>query len=142
MEDQNWEKKILASTPDIAMAVDEDGKILFISKTVAGFSADQVVGTSVDNYVPPGYHDAYKAALKEVFEKRQTTEFVVSGVGANGTTAWYLTRIAPIVTDDVVEGASMISTDITKRMLVDDDLKAAKKEVDRLNELLKQKDQG
>lgn len=79
--------------------------------------------------------------MKNVFESAKNTEFIVTGAGPNNTTSWYLTRIGPIKTGEQVEGAAIISTDITQRMLVDEDLKVAKKEVDRLQNLLNQKDQ-
>ena len=135
MEEQgskNWEKALLSGTPDIAMVADLAGNILYINHVLPGFTLEKVIGSNISNYIPPGYEVAYKEALSEVFEKGTSKEFVVTGAGPDNTTAWYLTRIGAIKNGEVVEAAAVISTDITQRMLVDDDLKACKLEVERL----------
>jgi PAS domain S-box-containing protein len=141
MEEKNWEKLLLTYTTDIAMVLNKEGNILYINHVLPGFTLEKVIGSSVNNYIPPGYVEAYKEALKEVFTNSGTKEFVVTGAGTNNTTAWYLTRMSPIKEGDQVIGASLMTTDITQRMLVDEDLKTAKKEVDRLQNLLNQQSQ-
>ena len=137
MEEKNWEKLALAGSPDIVMVVDREAKILYINHVLPGFTLDKVLGTSINNYIPPAYHEAYQEALNAVFAG-QTKEFIVTGAGADGATAWYLTRIGPVLENAQVIAASVVSTDITARMDSDDDLKAAKIEVNRLQALVKE----
>jgi PAS domain S-box-containing protein len=137
MEEKNWEKLALTGSPDIVIVVDQEGSILYINHVLPGFTLDKVIGTSVNNYIPPAYHEAYKEALAEVF-KGQTKEFIVTGAGADGKTAWYLTRIGPISENGQTIAATVVSTDITARMDSDDDLKAAKLEVERLSTQVKE----
>lgn len=137
MEEKNWEKLALSGSPDIVIVVDKDGNILYINHVLPGFTLDKVIGSSVNNYIPPAYHQAYKEALAAVFSG-QTKEFLVTGAGADGATAWYLTRIGPVMENGQVVAATVVSTDITARMDSDDDLKAAKHEVARLTEQVKE----
>ncbi|MDP2671175.1 MAG: PAS domain-containing protein [bacterium] len=141
MDEKNWQESVLASIPDIAMVVNKDGNILYINHILPQFTREEVIGSSVNNYIPSAYHETYKEALKEVFGSSASKDFIVTGAGPNNSTSWYLTRIGPIKSGETVEAAAIISTDITPRMMIDDDLKAAKAEVDRLqtqlNELQK-----
>lgn len=132
MESKNWEKLALAGSPDIFIVVDKDAKILYINHVLPGFTYDKVIGSSVNNYIPPAYHEAYKEALVSVFTG-ETKEFIVTGAGAAGGTSWYLTRMGPIQENGQIIAATVVSTDITARMDSDDDLKAAKLEVTRLS---------
>ncbi len=137
MEEKNWEKLALSGSPDIIMVVNPEGNILYINHVLPGFTLDKVLGTSINNYIPPSYHEAYKEALGVVLGG-QTKEFIVTGAGADGGTAWYLTRIGPVMENGQAIAATVVSTDITARMDSDDDLKAAKIEVSRLAALVKE----
>lgn len=133
MKEKNWEKLALSGSPDIIMVVDQTGNILYINHVIPGFTLDKVIGSSINNYIPPAYHSAYQEALTAVFAG-QIKEFIVTGSGPQGSTSWYLTRIGPVRENNQIIAASVVSTDITERMNSDEDLKAAKLEVERLQE--------
>lgn len=128
-----WWRSILANIPDIVMTIDREGKILFINHTVPGFSVEKVIGTTVFNYIPQGYHETQRQAIERVFRIGEKVEFEITGAGPDGSSAWYLSQLFPIRGESgSIDAATLISTDITKRKITEDQLAALKKEIEQL----------
>ncbi len=132
-EENLWWKAILANIPDLVMTVDREGKILFINRTLPGFTIDKVIGTTVYNYIPTGYHENEKQALERVFRTGETVDFEIAGAGADGSAAWYQSHLAPIKgPTGSIDAATLVSIDITKRKIAEDEITKLKAEVDQL----------
>lgn len=132
-EENKWWRSILANITDIVMTIDREGKILFINHTIPGFSADKVIGTTVYNYIPAGYHENQRQAIDRVFRLGEKVEFEIAGAGPDGSSAWYLSQLIPIHGESgSVDAATSISTDITKRKIMEDELTSLRKEIEQL----------
>lgn len=132
-EENKWWRSILANIPEIVMTVDREGKILFINHTIPGFAVEKVIGTTVYNYIPQGYHETQRQALDRVFRIGEKVEFEIAGAGPDNSSAWYLSQLVPIRGESGgVDAATLISTDITKHKMIEDELSRLKKEIEQL----------
>jgi PAS domain S-box-containing protein len=112
--EERW-RSLVANVPSIVLTVDRDWRIQSINRIVPGLSADEIIGTHVNEYVAPEGRDTVKRALEGVFATGLPTEYQVQAVGADRTMAWYETRVGPIVSGGKVVGATLMATDITVR---------------------------
>ena len=53
-EARRW---IVDTLPSFVLLLDREHRLLFLNRVVAGFTVDQVIGTSAFMYVPPEYHE-------------------------------------------------------------------------------------
>ena len=103
---------LVENSPDMIMTLDRDATILFINYTLPHLSVEQVVGTSVLQYVEAADQPRYQRALAEVLQRGSSRSLELAAEGPT----WWLTRLIPIKTDgDDVEAVLVIATDITER---------------------------
>lgn len=132
-EENLWWRSILSNVPDMVMTVDREGKILYINHTVPGFTIEKVIGTTVYNYVPSGYHENEKQALERVFRTGEMVDFEIAGAGPDGSAAWYQSHLAPIKgPTGSVDAVTLVTSDITKRKISEDEIAKLKAEVEQL----------
>lgn len=67
MNQEGWEKKIIESVTDIAMVADQMGKILYINHVLPGFNLESVIGSSIDNYIPPRLSRSLQGSFEKCF---------------------------------------------------------------------------
>jgi len=113
--EHKW-RSLVENIPDIIFTVDVEGNIRSVDRTVPGLKKEGGVGKNVYTEVAPQHREALRKAVASVFETGQTASLEVLSVGAEGPeTAWYLTRIVPMVRDGRIECLEFINTDITER---------------------------
>ncbi|HMJ10222.1 MAG TPA: PAS domain S-box protein [Polyangiaceae bacterium] len=109
-------RSILLTAPDVIMAVDRAGKILFINRTLPPLTPARVVGTICFDYVPVEARPRVEAALEKVFSTRTLDEYEIAGPpGPDGVRRWASVRAGPMVEDDEVVAAILCATDVTAR---------------------------
>ncbi len=116
-ETERW-RLMVESAPDFILLVDADGRLHYVSRTVAGIRREEAVGRTLFDYAPREYHPAVREALRRVFDGGETAEFESVGPGPDGTKAYYQCRVAPVSRQGVVVGATLVATDITDRRRV------------------------
>jgi PAS domain S-box-containing protein len=105
------------------MTVDADGTILFINRTVPGLAVESVIGTSLNDYLPPEHRDKQRRALERVFETSEPQSYEIAGTGPHGSTSWYFSRIGPVARGDKVVAAILITTDVTEERRAEEALR-------------------
>ena len=108
-------RSLAANAPDIIINVDRAGKILFINRTVAGFTVEGTIGKSIYDFTAPENHEVIKGTIEKVFSTGEMAAYETGGAGAEGRMVWYSTRVGPIKSDGGVVSAILVSTDITER---------------------------
>ena len=117
-------RSILQTAPDVIMAVDRVGTILFINRTLPPLSPEKVVGTNCFDYVPPEARARIEAALEHVFTTRSLDEYETRGPpDPNGVRVWSSVRAGPWVEGDRVIAAILCATDVTARRLDEERLR-------------------
>lgn len=108
-------KALVTHAPDVILTVDLDGTIRFVNRVVPGLSVEQVIGSSVDRYTPAEHAAALHAAIDNVARTGHPESLELEGTGPDGTSAWYSSRIGPVLRDDAVVAVTIITSDITER---------------------------
>jgi PAS domain S-box-containing protein len=108
-------KALVTHAPDVILTVDLDGTIRFVNRVVPGLSVEQVIGSSVDRYTPPEHAPALHAAIDNVARTGNPESLELAGTGPDGSSAWYSSRIGPVLRDDAVVAVTIITSDITER---------------------------
>ena len=122
-ESQERWRSLVKNAPDLIFTSNCDGKLLFINRTVPGLTVEQVIGTSVYDYIPPEYQDRLRQSFKRVFQTGEPAYYETAGVGANGTTSWYSSRVGPLQQDGQVVAVMVICTEITDRKQAEEELR-------------------
>ncbi len=120
--EEKW-RSLVENAPNMIMNVDPEGKIQFINRTVPGFTVDEIIGTTVYNYIPPDYHQTIREKIEEVFKTGKSTYYELKGSGAHGKEAWYITHIGPIRHNDRIVAVTLITADITDRRIAEEELR-------------------
>lgn len=110
---EGW-RSLVENVPDIILTVDRSGKILFINRTVSGFTVEDTIGRSVYDYIPPEHHGLTRMSIAKVFQTGDIVSFETAAAGPGGIMSWYSTRLGPIKDGDEVIAVMQISTDITE----------------------------
>jgi PAS domain S-box-containing protein len=113
-ESQVFLRAVLGAVPSLIMTVSPDGRILFVNRTVEGYTREDAIGASIFDFLEPGYHDAVSRALERAYTTREVTDFEAEGAGANGVISFYKTRVAPIEYAGEVKALALVSADITE----------------------------
>jgi two-component system, cell cycle sensor histidine kinase and response regulator CckA len=106
-------RTLLQNAPDFITRITVDGKFLYLNRLAPGFTLDQVLGTSVDAYVPPQYHEQARAAMQAACLTRTVQQYATVGQISAQRMGHYLTRVSPIVEDGAVTSLVMTATDVT-----------------------------
>ena len=109
-------RSIFATVPDYIFNLDRDGKITFVNRAIRGSSVDELIGTSIYDYVPLEYHPAYRQALTDVLDRGELVELETAVAAADSdATIWCLHRIGSMTKGAQIIGFTIVSIDITER---------------------------
>lgn len=104
---------MLRSAPDLISRVTVDGKFLYANHLSPGFRMEDVIGTSAEQYIPEGFRETAREAMRLARETRAVQQFATLGPRSADALGHYLTRVGPVVEDDEVTSLVMIATDVT-----------------------------
>lgn len=112
---------VTENTPETILQVDRNKSIVFVNYLVPGLSRDQVIGSSIYNWVPADQHPVLDATFASAFERGESGEYESLGPGPNGESCVYEVRVRPVVVNGVVESAIYTATDITLKKRVEEE---------------------
>ena len=104
---------MLESAPDFITRLSVDGKLLYLNRLAPGFEMKDVIGTSVDNYVPPEFRERAWQAMARARETGTVQQYETIGRTGVDTIGHYLTRVSPVLENGVVTSMVLIATDVT-----------------------------
>ena len=81
--------------PDVVFIIDPDGKILYVNRPLPGVGQDDVLGTSVYEYILPNHHSTVRAGVERVFSSGSPDGFEVLGMAHQSSNEWYDCRVVP-----------------------------------------------
>jgi PAS domain S-box-containing protein len=120
--EEKW-RSIITRAPVIITVVDQKGKILFINKSRPPRKPPDIEGTGAGDYLTPGNGSALDNALYRVIGTGETMRFE-SSVPLGGTlTEWLSHQISPILWNGTQEAALIVSTVITERKWLEQNLR-------------------
>lgn len=99
--------------PDVVFIVGADGQILFVNRAMGGVNPDEVIGSSVFDWVFPEQHALVRERLRLVFETAEPQGHELAGFYPHSPDSWYECRLAPNLRDGAVVSATIVARDIT-----------------------------
>jgi PAS domain S-box-containing protein len=108
-------KALLTHAPDVILAVDRQGKILFVNRVVSGLTVDAVIGTNIGDYTTPEYARSLLNAVDRVFHSGEAQSLDLQGRGPDDGIAWYSSHMGPVRRGDAIVAVTIVTSDITER---------------------------
>jgi PAS domain S-box-containing protein len=116
-------RTVTENAPDTILQVNRQGLIQFISRPVPGLTREQVIGSSVYQWVPPEQYPILARTLEAVFTTGQRQEYESLGPGPHGESRTYHVRVMPVMLDGQADSAIYIATDIAERIHAEEALR-------------------
>ena len=112
-----------AESPDVVFIVDGEGTILYVNRSLPEVPQDDVLGTSIYDYVLPDHHINVRAGNERVFASGMPGGYEVLGMSGKRSEAWYDCRVVPTKRGGKVVSATIIARDVTIRKRVEENLR-------------------
>jgi len=113
LEEHGTFRSLVESSPDFVAIVDRHHRHRYISHVFPGFSVDEVLGTTVYEYLEPEYHAPTRASIDSVLDTGRLAELTTRGKGPDGGVLWYKTVFSPLRDGDEIIGVVLRASDVT-----------------------------
>jgi PAS domain S-box-containing protein len=120
--EEKW-RSIITRAPVIISVVDPKGKFLFINKSRPPGRPLDLVGTYAGDYLAPGLDTVLENALYRVFSTGEIMRFESQVPLGETLTEWLSHQISPIRWNGISEAALVVSTVITERKWLEQNLR-------------------
>ncbi|MGH7280404.1 MAG: PAS domain S-box protein, partial [Polyangiaceae bacterium] len=108
-------RSVLESAPNMIMTADRAGTILFINRVVQPNTLDQVIGTSIYDYVPPHDVARVRERIEHVLSTGEVTAYEVRSPATYGSRTFSV-HAGPVRSHDVIVGVTLVTWDVTERV--------------------------
>lgn len=127
--EKQW-RQLLKAIPNIVLKINRDLKVSYINQVAEGFSMDDVLGSSIFNFIPPEEHENVKQIYDEIFRTGKKMRYEIMGYDLEQQVRWYRST-ADILNHEAEEKEIIIVTDdITDRKNVEIELKISEERFD------------
>ncbi len=107
-------RSLTDNVPAYVVQLGREGIILFTNRTYEGISMDEVVGTSIFEWLPEEQIPVVKSAIAKVIDSADIQTIEYTAQNPQGEMIWYSARIGPIITDGQVSNVIFVIQDISK----------------------------
>jgi two-component system, cell cycle sensor histidine kinase and response regulator CckA len=104
---------LLENAPDFISRITVDGKFLYVNRVAPGFERSQVLGQSIESFVPPEYQERMHQAMRAACATGETQEYATLGPQSSDQLGHFLTRVSPVTENGVISSLLMIATNVT-----------------------------
>jgi len=121
-------RSLVEHAPDSIAIVDREHRVLFANhETFDPNARSSPVGFTAEDLVAPEFAERVRAGVEHVFEKGEPVGYdILVPVEGRGQ-VWYSSRVGPIVEDGRVDRVIVVSTDISTRRSLEEQLLQAQK---------------
>jgi PAS domain S-box-containing protein len=124
------------NVPDFILEINAKGEILLINKVLPEHNIEEVIGSSVYEYVPDHQHGALRIAIEIAMDTREMHQYEIPTF-TGGRTTWWTNRIVPLVHNDTIVTMLIIATNVTSLKEKEQELQVQNLELKKLNRELK-----
>ena len=126
---QEW----LESLPGFMLSVVRDGTIRFINRTIPPLTVDDVVGSSIYDYLSPARREDIERFLKRAFVEGEGVDFEIQSHDPDGIARTYDCRLGPFKHDGEVVSVMIIARDVTELREMEDLARKRQNELEHLS---------
>ncbi|MGB9439959.1 MAG: PAS domain S-box protein [Desulfobacterales bacterium] len=112
-ESEELWRSLIATAPDMIIAVDQKGIIRFINQNISKLPREKAIGKSMYHFLPTQYRDLAQDCIESVFRTGEPERFEVR-MGSERKPKWYTYRIGALRLDRKVIAATIISSNTTE----------------------------
>jgi two-component system cell cycle sensor histidine kinase/response regulator CckA len=112
VNDERW-RSLLDSAPDYIIEFDRNYRILYINRILPQLKMEDVLRSSLLDYVAPERRESQKKLYDEFFTDGRQKSYESTSLGPHGKSAVYLNIIGPVYRNGELSSAVMIARDIT-----------------------------
>ena len=120
-------RSLIENSPDIITIINVKGRLLFINHTLPNHTLENIIGSSVYQYLPDSHHEIYRNTLTYVFQTGESREIEMPEV--NGQ--MWNSRFVPIEYGNKIASVMVVATDITERKQIEKAIKKANEELEQ-----------
>jgi PAS domain S-box-containing protein len=112
-ESEELWRSLIATAPDMIIAVDQKGTIRYINQNISKLPREKAIGKSMYHFLPSQYRDLARDCIESVFRTGEPERFEVR-MGSVRKPKWYTYRIGALRLDRKVIAATIISSNTTE----------------------------
>lgn len=134
LESEYMWNSLTLNTNDTIQIINTDYEIKYINKLSLGFKQEDIIGTSIFQWVSEEYHDTIKETIKRVVETRTPSRYKTSlnanVLGAEMQRMWFNVNVVPLQENGEVKSMFLIATEITEQENAKEKLIRAKEQAE------------
>jgi PAS domain S-box-containing protein len=109
--EERWHS-LVKNMPGFVAIIGRDATITFVNRIPAGLTADQIIGSSISEFVPCRYRETILEKAARVFETGQLEHCEIIVSGNNGSSIWWSARLGPVQENGTIHELIMLCTDL------------------------------
>lgn len=126
-------RSLVENAPDIIILVNRQRNIEFINRTHGNIRPSDVVGKPYDYFLGENLREEVAGYYNHVFSTGESVAYEIEARSPEGENwGWYACRMGPLLRHGQVESVVVITTDITARRRVEQDLRHSREQLRRL----------
>ncbi|HEC39340.1 MAG TPA: PAS domain S-box protein, partial [bacterium] len=131
--EEKW-KALSENSPAIVSLLDREHKIFSINRTAPDLSKEEVIGSSVYNYVPPEFLQVARDSFNSVWKTGEPNTYAQKYITKEGETRFFEVWIGPIFQSGKVFALVSHSMDVTEKKQAEQKLKESEEKWRALSE--------
>lgn len=128
-------RSLVTNAPDTILTLDRDGTILYVNHKIASLGMEEIIGSSIFQYMKTEDISKAKQILQEVFQTGTPQVMETEGLNTEGKKALYSCRVGAMVSGGIIIAAMVIATDITHQKQAEQELVRRRAELAHLSRL-------
>jgi two-component system cell cycle sensor histidine kinase/response regulator CckA len=114
-DDTSLLRRVIEAVPAFVVLLDEQQRILYISRLQPGFKLEDVIGRPSEDFTTPETHAPQRAAIEAALQTGQMQTFPGKGLKPDGRMAHYETSAVPVVHGSERQ-VCLIAVDVTEHV--------------------------
>ncbi len=119
-------KALSENLPALIILQDRDGKVLFINRSVSDQSKKKVVGKSIYNFIPPGFHKIASDCFTKVWKTRKQCSYSTQLKTAESKVRHFDVWVNPVFEKEEIVAIVSSSFDVSEKKLMEKVLQESK----------------
>ncbi len=113
-------RSLIEAAPQFITLVDRDIRLLFMNRVAEGFSLQDVIGTSMFDYIEGEDQQAIaRENITAVLERGEMRTYELVAMGAHQVSRWYECHASPVWDQGRVVAAMLLAADVTEQKLAE-----------------------